>query len=229
MIAPLFGVIGTLAALQQRQRTGLGQHVDVSMLGALTSLVAAEPFDLLERCGIPTRTGQMVPRLAPFGVFETENGFVAICAPTEAFAQSVFNAIDRPELARDPRFATRDQRVAHVDALNGCIEAFTRQRRTSEVLDRLQQFGVPAAEVRSPEEAVRDPRVRARGETVRLTHPGHDQPEVIGMGLPITFSAAANQSDHPAPALGEHNDRIYREWLGYSAERLAALKSAGVI
>ena len=71
MVAPLFGVIGILAALQQRERTGIGQQVDVSMLGALTSMVAGEPFDLLEQCGIPQRTGRMVPRLAPFGVYRT--------------------------------------------------------------------------------------------------------------------------------------------------------------
>jgi crotonobetainyl-CoA:carnitine CoA-transferase CaiB-like acyl-CoA transferase len=229
MIAPLFGVIGTLAALQQRERSGSGQHVDVSMLGALTSLVAAEPFDLLESCGIPTRTGPTVPRLAPFGVYPTADGYVAICAPTEQFAQGLFRAIDQPELADDPRFSTRDQRVAHVDLLNGHIQAFTRKAPTASVLERLERYGVPAAEVRSPAEAVRDPRVRARKETVLLAGPTKEQPEVIGMGLPIGFSASSNELDLPAPALGEHNDQVYGNWLGYSSERMAALKSAGVI
>jgi crotonobetainyl-CoA:carnitine CoA-transferase CaiB-like acyl-CoA transferase len=229
MIAPLFGVIGTLAALQQRERTGLGQHVDVSMLGALTSMVAGEPFDLLESCGIPTRTGRMVPRLAPFGLYQTQDGFVAICAPTEPFARGVFTAIERPELAHDPRFSTRDQRVVHVEALNECIEAFTREASTASMLERLERCGVPAAEVRSPSVAVRDPRVRARHETVLLAHPDHERPEIIGMGLPIGFSAASNEVQPDAPGLGEHNETIYRDLLGYSAEHLAALKSAGVI
>ena len=65
--APLFGVIGVLAAIHQAQRTGIGQHVDVSMLGVMTMMVSGEPFDLLERCGVPQRTGLTVPRLAPFG------------------------------------------------------------------------------------------------------------------------------------------------------------------
>ena len=142
MIAPLFGVIETLAALRQRERTGLGQHVDVSMLGALTSMVAGEPFDLLERCGIPTRTGRMAPRLAPFGLYQTQDGFVAICAPTEPFARGVFSAIERPELAHDPRFSTRDRRVVHVEALNECIEAFTREASTASMLERLERCGV---------------------------------------------------------------------------------------
>ena len=171
MVSPLFAVIGILAALQQRERTGAGQQVDVSMLGALTSLVAGEPFDLLERCGIPQRTGRTVPRLAPFGVYPCLDGWVAICAPTEAFAHGVFTAMGRPDLAADPRFATRDARVANVDALNGLIDAFTTTHRTADLIDLFDRHGVPAAEVRSPRDAVRDPRVLRRGETVPVVHP----------------------------------------------------------
>ena len=80
-LTPLFGVIGILSALEQRHRTGLGQYIDVSMLGTLTSVVAVEPFDVLERLGIPMRTGPTVPRLAPFGVYPAADGHVVICAP----------------------------------------------------------------------------------------------------------------------------------------------------
>ncbi len=83
LCAPLFGVIGILAALHQAKNTGTGQHVDISMLGALTMMVACESYDVLERCGVPLRTGQTVPRLAPFGIYPTRDGFVAVCAPTD--------------------------------------------------------------------------------------------------------------------------------------------------
>ena len=119
LVAPVFAVVGLLAALRQRDATGVGQQVDVSMLGVLTSLVAAEPFDLLEACGLPQRTGRMVPRLTPFGVYRSADGYVSICAPTEQFARGVFAAIGRPDLESDPRFATRDARVANMDAVNG--------------------------------------------------------------------------------------------------------------
>jgi CoA:oxalate CoA-transferase len=129
LLAPVFGVVGILAALRQREITGAGQQVDVSMLGVLTSLVAVEPFDLLEACGLPQRTGRMVPRLTPFGVYEAADGHVAICAPTEGFARGLFAAIGHPEFDTDPRFATRDARVAHVEEMNAYVEAFTRTRR----------------------------------------------------------------------------------------------------
>ena len=230
LCAPVFAVVGILAALRQRDATGLGRHVDVSMLGALTSLVAAEPFDLLETCGVPQRTGRMVPRLTPFGVFESADGYLAICAPTDQFARGVFVAIGRPELERDPRFATRDARVANKDAINGYIEAFTRSHATAELVPLFELQGVPAAPVRSPADAVRDPRVLARGETVALEHPTLGRvADLIGPGLPIRFSGTAPHAARAAPAVGQDNELVYGEWLGYGADTLERLREAGNI
>ena len=230
LVAPIFAVVGILAALRQRDATGVGQQVDVSMLGVLTSLVAAEPFDLLEACGLPQRTGRMVPRLTPFGVYESADGYLAICAPTEQFARGVFVSIGRPDLETDPRFATRDARVANMDAMNGCIETFTRGLPTSVLVPLFESHGVPAAPVRSPTEAVRDPRVLARGETVPIEHPTLGRvADVIGPGVPIRFAGAETSAPRPAPDVGQDNTLVYGEWLGYSAADLDRLRSAGII
>lgn len=230
LLAPVFAVTGVLAALRQRDATGSGQHVDVSMLGVLSSLVAAEPFDLLEACGIPQRTGRTVPRLAPFGIFESADGYVAICAPTEHFARGVFAAMERADLAADPRFATRDARVENVAAMHACLEEFTRHRPTAQVVEMFERHGVPAAPVRSPAEAVRDPRVIGRGETVPVEHPRYGRvADVIGPGLPIRFSAMPDCAARPAPGVGQDNDLVYGQWLGYDAATLARLRAAGNI
>lgn len=230
LLAPVFGVVGILAALRQREITGAGQQVDVSMLGALTSLVAAEPFDLLEACGLPQRTGRMVPRLTPFGIYQSADSHVAICAPSEQFARGVFAAIGHPEFETDPHFATRDARVAHADELNAQIEAFTRTVPTAALVPLLERHGVPAAEVRSPAEAVRDPRVQARGETLPLDHPQFGRvADVIGMGVPITFSEAEAPSLRPAPAVGQDNALVFGQWLGYGQAAVEKLQADGVI
>ena len=229
LCAPMFGVIGLLAALHQTQRTGVGQHVDVSMLGVMSSLVACEPFDLLESCGVPQRTGQTVPRLAPFGVYPSADGYVAICAPTEAFASALFDAIGRPELRTDENFRTRDARVRNVAEVDRILAEFTGVRKTVEVVETLSRAGVPAAEVRNPAAAVRDPQVVARGETVRLQHPGAPDADVYGPGLPIVFSTSTTGFDQPPPGIGEHNEQIYCGMLGYTADEFRALQSAGVI
>ncbi len=229
LCTPMFGVIGLLAALHQTQRTATGQHVDVSMLGVMTSLVACEPFDLLEQCGVPQRTGQTVPRLAPFGVYETADGYIAICAPSEAFATALFGAIGRPELNTDERFQTRDARVRNVAEVDRILGEFTRGRPVREILAILSRAGVPAAEVRSPAAAVRDPQVIARGETVRLQHPAAPGADVYGSGLPISFSSSTAGFDQPPPGIGEHNEEIFGGLLGYTTDELCALRSAGVI
>jgi CoA:oxalate CoA-transferase len=230
LTAPLFGVIGILAALHQAQHSGQGQHIDVSMLGALTMMVAVETFDLLERCGIPQRTGLTVPRLAPFGLYRTKDGYIAICAPQETFARSLFEAMRRVDLIDDPRFMTRDARVENVRELDAIIGEFTSRYTNAEAVSILERAGVPTAEVRNPDEAVRDPRVLARGETVLLEHPKYGAvDEVYGMGIPIKFSGATAGFDQPAPALGEHNEAVYAGILGYSQERVERLKSDGVI
>jgi len=230
LCAPLFGIIGVMAAIHQAQRTGVGQHIDVSMLGVLTMMVSVEPFDLLERCGIPQRTGQTLPRLAPFGVYPTQDGYIAICAPTEAMARGFFEATGHPELADDEKFATRNARVKNFKELDTFIEQFTRSLTSSEAVARLERAGTPAAEVRAPYAATRDPRVIQRGETVPLQHPRHGAVEdVYGMGMPIKFSGSNVGFDQPPPELGEHNDVVYGQVLGYSSERIAGLKAHKVI
>jgi crotonobetainyl-CoA:carnitine CoA-transferase CaiB-like acyl-CoA transferase len=230
LTASLFGVIGALAALHQARRTGVGQFVDVSMLGALTALVASEPYEAMKRCGAPIRTGQTFQRLAPFGVYPSKDGHVAICAYTDTFAHSLFEIMERPGLAQDDRFRTRDMRVKYFRELDKEIEDWTGRHETPEILSKLHSAKIPAAEVRDPAEAVRDPRVVARNDTVLLSHPvygavGH----LYGMGLPIKFSAATAGFNDPPPSLGEHNAAVYGGILGYGPERIQELQNQGVI
>src|SRR5207244_11857313 len=98
------------------------------------------------------------------------------------------------------------------------------------IVRKLHAAGVPAAEVRDPDAAVCDPEVLRRKETVLLSHPKYGAvDEIYGMGLPIKFSAAVAEFDQPPPSLGEHNQAVYGDILGYSAERIEELRANGVI
>ncbi len=230
LLAPLYAVIGTIAALLHVEHTGEGQHVDVSMLGALTSLMACEPFDAFDAVGLPQRTGNMVPRLAPFGIFSAADGHIALCAPTDAFARGVFLAMGRPELVEDERFRTRDGRVARANEVHDLIAVWTKGLPVQEALTALTAHGVPAAEVRDPAKAVRDPLVRAREEVVPIEHPVYGAvADLSATGVPIRFSGARVDLSIPSPALGEHNEQIYRDRLGYTEDELTALADQSVI
>ncbi|MCK6066064.1 MULTISPECIES: CaiB/BaiF CoA transferase family protein [Microbacterium] len=230
LVAPLFAVIGTLSAVLHAEKTGEGQHVDVSMLGSLTSLVACEPFDALESVGIPLRTGAVVPRLAPFGTFRAVDGWFAICAPTDAFAAGLLRAIGRPDLVDDPDYATRDARVRNAGDLHGRIQEWSARRPVSEVLAALEAHAVPAAPVRDTAEAVRDELVLSRKEVVPLIHPQFGFVEgLYGSGLPVTFSRSATDLSRPAPGLGEQTEVVLGAMLGYDDATIDQLRSEGVL
>lgn len=230
LAAPLFAVIGTLAALMQARSTGLGQHVDVSLLGAITAMVAAEPFEVMRRAGQETRTGNTMPRLAPFGIFATLDGHIAICAPTDAFSAGLFAAMERPDLANDGRFSDRQGRVANSAELHACVEAWARTVTTAQAERRLEAASVPSGRVRDPGEAARDPRLLERGETEVLEHPkfGAVEDIVVG-GLPIRMTGSFAGFDKGAPAFGEHNTLVFGELLGLPDAEVARLVAAGVI
>jgi crotonobetainyl-CoA:carnitine CoA-transferase CaiB-like acyl-CoA transferase len=229
-VVALYAVIGIEAALLRRRETGTGQHIDVSMLGALTSLVAIEDWQAMERLGQPLRTGPTLPRLAPFGLFACADGYVTIVAMQDRLAAAVFAVIGRPELAADPRFSTRDARVTNHVEVDALIEAWTKLHSVADVVDRMAERGVPVAPVRNPTESVADPRVVARGETLPVIHPEFG--EIAGLrtiGVPIVFSGDDAPGLAAAPTLGQHNDEIYGGLLGYGSEHLAQLRRAGVI
>ena len=229
-VAPLFGVIGILAALRRREETGVGQYIDVSMLGAMTSLVATEDWEAMERLGQPLRTGSMLPRLAPFGLFRCRDGHVAIVAPEDRMAHDLFRAMGRSDLLDDPRLASRDGRVSEPRLVEELVEAWTSQRTVDEVVKALHAERVGVAPVRTQAEAVNDPRVVERGETRPVTHPTLG--EIAGIrtsGVPIKFSAETTGFAFAARVLGHDNDAVFGGLLGYSTERLEELRQSGVI
>lgn len=231
MLAPVFSVIGILSALEQRHRTGVGQHIDVSMLGALTSFVAIENWSAMAAAGMQARTGLTVQRLSPFGVFECRDGFIALVAVHEKLAQGLFRAMNRPELAADPRFATRDARVANAALLEANITAWSCGLSVADAVARLEAEGVPVAPVRHPDEALLDPRVIERREAVPVAHPSYEADiDLRTAGVPIVFSDADTGFDDVLPIrIGEHNDHVLGETLRYSPERIGELRTQGVI
>jgi len=200
------------------------------MLGALSSIVAVEPFDVLERLGNPMRTGPTVPRLAPCGVYPAADGHVVICPPGYKLLPALLGVMGRTDLLEDTRFSTQEGRLRHSSDVDAVVAEWTRTLPAAEVAERLNAAGVAAAEVRSPAVGIRDPRVVARGETVKLRHPIYGAvDDMYGPGVPMVFSGSENCLDQAAPWHGEQSGSVYGQWLGYTAERLTQLRAKGAI
>ena len=228
--APLFATIGTLAAVLRARATGQGQQVDVSLLGTMSALVAAEPFEMERRLGHATRSGNVLARLAPSGVFPTADGHIAISAPKDAFAAGLFRAMGRPELIQDARFSSRAARARNHAVLHEMVGEWTRAMDAGTAAALLTGCGVPNGPVRDPADAMRDPGLLARGETARLEHPVYGMVEdVVAGGLPIRMSDAFTGFDKPAVTPGASNGDVYCGLLGYGQDELARLAREGVI
>ena len=227
-ITPLYTIIGVLSALEHVRFTGVGERVDTSMVGALTALVAIEPFDLLKTMGVPYRTGTTMARLGTFGVYACSDGWVAITAGGRQ-ADVLFETIGKPGLGEDPRFKG-PARAKNYRELTAEIEEWTRRLTTAECVAALERVDVPCSPVRSPGEAVSDPLARKRGDTVPLLHPTLGALEDIAVtGVPVHFANAKVGFDRPAPTLGQDNEHVYGGILGYTPERIAALRESNVI
>lgn len=230
LTTPLFAVIAIVSAVHQVRRGGQGQFLDVAMFGAVTSLVASEPFALLESLGVPMRSGNTVPRLAPFGIYRASDGWVAISAGGAGMFEQLMEAIGRPELTIDERFATRGARTAHYRELDTEITSWTEQQTMAGIVATLEPRGVAVSPVRTPHEAESDPIALERGDTVLMEHPTLGPvADVYAPGFPVVFTGSHVAYDRPAPTLGEHNEAVYGDLLGYSSGRLKALREAGVI
>jgi len=230
VLTPVWALVGILAALHRRTARGVGEHVDVSMLGTLTSLVATEDWSAMEQLGQVLRTGPTLPRLAPFGIYQCADGWAAIVAPQDKLVTDLFIVMGRQDLLTDPRFAGRDARVRHEEELTQLIEQWAGQLPTAEVVARLSAAGVPVAPVRTPQQAVADERVTGREETLPVEHPTLGQfPGLRTSGVPFRLAGARVGFTRPAPRLGEHTAQVLTDVAGYTAEQLAALQQTGVV
>lgn len=227
--APMFAVMGIVSALYHRERTGQGQYIDVSMLGAMTALQSVEPFEILEQLGVPLRTGASVPRLAPFGVYPAADGHVVICCSGDKNFGILTRVMEQPGLASDERFASQAARLRNYEALDAEVSAWSSTLPAREVTRRLEAAGIAGAEVRGPGDALRDERVLARDEIVRLAHPRHGATGVYGPGVPIVFSKTKARISERSAELGEHNQDVYRDLLQYSDATLAELQRSDTI
>jgi crotonobetainyl-CoA:carnitine CoA-transferase CaiB-like acyl-CoA transferase len=219
----LFAVQGILAALFARERTGRGQRVDIAMLDAVTALLTYQAASVFATGETPRRRGNQHPSIAPYDTFSTADGdFVLSVGNDDQFAR-LAAVLDRPSLARDPRFLTNADRVTHYDALRRELSMLLQSRNMRALLDALTAAGVPCGAVRSVTEALADPQLAAREMIVPLEHLTAGPIKVLGTPIKLSDTPAAIRT--PPPALGQHTAAVLRE-AGLDAAAIDALVSA---
>lgn len=209
---------GIVTALFNRERAGRGARVDVSMFDAtLPATLSSLAMALGTQNENPTRTGNRHGGLAeaPYNVFSTIDGHVAIICVSEHQWVALTDVMGRPELADDERFTSRAARVENIDVLDEAIAAWTSARTRQTVVDLLLDRGIPVAPVRTLREVVDDPDMEARGVLRPLVDAAHGRIRVLSS--PIRYDGGESVSPRPAPGLGEHDEEVFDEWLGSRA------------
>ena len=226
VLTGLHAAVGILAALVERGRSGLGQHLDIALFDvALASLINQAQSFLLT--GVtPKRLGSAHPQIVPYGAFEARDGWFMLAVGNDAQYRRTCDALGVPELAY-PRFATNAGRVEHRDELLESLRTLFRTRRRSDWLEKLGAASVPATPVNTVAEALTDPQAAARQMSTSLPHPRLGSVPTIGSPLGH-LSRTPAVIGAPPPLLGEHGDALLRT-LGLSDEEIRVLKREGVI
>jgi crotonobetainyl-CoA:carnitine CoA-transferase CaiB-like acyl-CoA transferase len=223
----LYGAV--LTALYDRDRSGEGRLVEVAMQETVYSSLAAS-FEYTHRTGEPPpRTGNRQAGLssAPYNVYPTADGHVAIHVVTEAHWRNLLKAMGREELADDPRFATNAGRVAHMDETDAVVAEWTRTLGKMELFARTKALRIPCAPVRTAPEIMHDPHMHERGMLEHIDHP--ELGPIVVPTSPLRLHGLAKAPAGPSPMVGQHNAEIYGGWIGLSTEEIATLKNEGVI
>ncbi len=224
----LYALVGALAALQARERTGVGQLVDVSLLDtALSYLTTAIPDYLLFGQQM-TRVGNRDRFCAPANLFKCKDGeWVYLACATEALFPQLLKVMGREDLNHDPRFSTPDARLEHVLEGEALLAQWVETQTADEVIARVQGAELPCAKIATIADVVKDPQVRHRRMVVDVEHPTAGR--VPMQGIPIHLSETPGEIRRSSPLLGQHNEDVYGRWLGMSSADVAQLQADEVI
>jgi len=221
-----WAALGVLAALLEREKSGEGSVVDVSLYETALGYIGYHLAGYLADGTVPAGQGTRFPMVAPYQVFPTRDGELMIAGGNDRLFASICAVVGLPALVEDPRFRTNRDRVVNRDVLCAILEVPLRERDSAEWQELLSDAGVPAAAVADVADVVHAPQTEALGILQPVPHP--TIPDLRLTALPISFDGERALHRSAPPAIGEHTSEILRE-AGYDSEEIAALAAEGVI
>jgi len=208
----VYGVVAIQAALAQRERTGVGQHIDMALLDVMVAVLANQSLNYLVSGITPQRLGNAHPNIVPYQLFEVRDGRVMIAVGNDAQFRRLCGVLGLDSVAVDPGYANNAGRVRGREALVGELAAVLCARGRDELLAALEAAGVPAGPINTVADVFADRQVIARELCLDLAAPGLAGGTVPSVRTPIQFSAADLALGRAAPRLGEHQEEVLREW-----------------
>ncbi|MDH2053586.1 CaiB/BaiF CoA transferase family protein [Achromobacter marplatensis] len=222
IVTGMYATVAILAALQERHRSGLGQHLDIALLDSHVALLANQNSNYFNSGVAPTRAGNAHQNVVPYQVFAASDGHLIVATGNESQYRAYCRAIGAPELGDDPRFATNRLRVTNRETLIGILTAIMLEGRRDDWIAKLEAVGVPCGPINNIAQAFAHPQTQARQLRRDLPHPAGGTAPVTAS--PLRFSASPVVYRRAPPMLGEHTEEVLRDVLGKSADAIAAFK-----
>lgn len=222
VLTGLYSTIGILAALQERQVSGLGQQVDMALLDVVTASLANQASNYLVTGDVPVRLGNAHPNIVPYQSFATSDGHLIIAVGNDSQFKNFCDCIGRPDIAQQPAYATNANRVRYREELVPLLEDIIARRPLDAWLEELTAAGVPASPINTLDRVFNDPQVKARGMEIALD----------GLPLvasPIKLSRSEMTYEKRPPKLGEHTRQILQSVLDKTEAEIDQLENESVI
>ncbi len=226
LVAGLYAALSIAAAVPRAKATGQGQRVEVSLTNGLVSLLSYIATNTFATGTTPPRAGNDHPIAAPYGLFPTRDGQIALAPADDAFFRRLADALEEPGLKSDPLYATQAARVANRIRINAIVGGKLAANTTSHWVETLNEAGVPCGPVNSVADVFQDPQILAQKMVFDVDHPGYGAVRMLG--FPMKFSGNPCRVRRPAPTLGQHSEEILAE-LAYSEAECAELRQDRII
>ena len=227
IMAGMYAANAILVALHARERSGEGQRIDVPLYDSQVAWLANQNMNYLVSGVAPGRMGTAHPNLVPYQAFETLDGDLMLAIGNDRQFADLLDCIGRPDLVPDPRYASNAARIEHREELVGIIGDRLRQEPTAYWLGELARRQVPAGPINDIAEALGNEFANERGLVRSVRNAAGDDVPIVSN--PVDFSATPAVYERAPPLLGEHTGEVLREWLGYSAEAIDALRNKAAI
>ncbi len=227
-LAATFACVGALSALYYREKTGQGQVVDSAIYEAVLNMMESLVTEYDKTGYVRERTGAILPNVAPSNVYPTrDGGMILIAANQDTVFGRLTEAMGRPELSKDERFATHTARGARQRELDDLIADWTRGIDAGPLEELMEQFGIPSGKIYRTPEMLEDAHFRAREAIVKTMHPKFGELRMQNVAPKLSATPGGIRS--PAPELGQHSEEIFRGLLNFDTARLEDLRARGII
>ena len=206
-----YSVIGILAALHEREKTGKGAYVDTALVDSTVGVLSNQALNYFVSGKVPKRIGNAHANIVPYQVFPTADGYAIVATGNDAQYVKFCNVLGAPELGQDPKYKDNIGRLTHREELIGRLSALTEKMHRDDLLQKLEALGVPAGPINSVDQVFADPQVVHRGMKLDLPSPAAKSGSIPGVRTPIVIDGWKAASEKPAPLLGEHTEEVLRE------------------